>query len=95
MNRQPIPRQRAIIDRRALGERIDALAEGNGEAARGEIVTLLRDALAAGRAELAARLEARPSAGHEITGGHAFLIDQIVRLIHDHVVMASLFTFYE
>ena len=87
MNRQPIPRQRAIIDRRALGERIDALAEGKGEVARGEIVTLLRDALAAGRAELAARLEARPSAGHEITGGHAFLIDQIVRLIHDHVVM--------
>lgn len=86
MNRQPIPRQRAIIDRRALAERIDALADGKGDAARSEIVVLLRDALAAGRAELAARLEARPSAGHEITGGHAFLIDQIVRLIHDHVV---------
>ncbi len=86
MNRQPIPRQRAIIDRRVIAERIDALAADKGERARGEIVALLREALAAGRAELATRLEARPSAGHEITGGHAFLVDQIVRLIHDHVV---------
>jgi len=86
LNRQPIPRQRAIIDRRALAGRIETLAAAKGERARGEIVALLREALAAGRAELEARLEAKPSAGHEITGGHAFLIDQIVRLIHDHVV---------
>ncbi len=86
MNRQPIPRQRAIIDRRALAERIELLVADQGERARSDIVALLRDAVAAGRAELGARLEARPSAGHEITGGHAFLVDQVVRLIHDHVV---------
>jgi [protein-PII] uridylyltransferase len=86
LNRQPIPRQRAIIDRRALADRIDALAADRGERARAEIVALLREAIDDGRRELEARLEAKPSAGHEITGGHAFLTDQIVRLIHDHVV---------
>ena len=86
MNRQDIPRQRQIIDRRALAARIDALAGEQGERARPQIVALLREALDAGRAELAQRLEAAPSSGHECTGGQAFLVDQLVRLIHDHVV---------
>ena len=86
MNRQDIPRQRAIIDRRALAARIAALVEEHGDGARKPIVALLKDALDKGRAELAARLEAKPSAGHECAGGHAFLVDQLVRLIHDHVV---------
>ncbi|MCL4672863.1 MAG: bifunctional uridylyltransferase/uridylyl-removing protein, partial [Sphingomonadaceae bacterium] len=86
MNRQVIPRQRAVIDRRALAARIDALAAEHGDKARPQVVALLREALDAGRAELARRLEAAPSAGHECVGGHAFLVDQLVRLIHDHVV---------
>jgi [protein-PII] uridylyltransferase len=49
-------------------------------------VELLREALAAGRAELTERLARKPAAGHEIAHGHAFLIDQLVRVIHDHVV---------
>ena len=75
-----------MIDRRALAARIAALAGEAGEAARPQIVALLREALEAGRAELGRRLEAAPSAGHECTAGHAFLVDQLVRLIHDHVV---------
>ncbi|OZA92433.1 [protein-PII] uridylyltransferase [Altererythrobacter sp. H2] len=86
MNRQTIPRQRAILDRRTLAAQIAALAAEQGDSARPQVVALLRDALDAGRQELDRRLEAAPSAGHECTGGHAFLIDQIVRLIHDHVV---------
>ena len=86
MNRQEIPRQRQIIDRRALAARIAELAGAEGEKARPTIVAMLREALDAGRAELARRLEAAPSAGHQCTGGHAFLVDQLVRLIHDHVV---------
>ena len=86
MNRQEIPRQRQIIDRRALAARIAELAGAEGDKARPAIVALLRQALDAGRAELARRLEAAPSAGHQCTGGHAFLVDQLVRLIHDHVV---------
>ncbi|MXO70840.1 [protein-PII] uridylyltransferase [Altererythrobacter buctensis] len=82
-----IPDQRAVIDRRALVAAIDDAVEDKGAGnARGAIVTLLREALAASRAELGQRLAASPAAGHEITHGHAFLIDQIIRVVHDHVV---------
>ena len=43
-------------------------------------------ALDHGRAELGRRLDDKPSAGHEITAGYAFLIDQLLRAIHDHVI---------
>ena len=59
MNRQVIPRQRAIIDRRVLAARIEALAGEHGDKARPQIVALLREALDSGRAELARRLEKR------------------------------------
>lgn len=85
MNQTKIPKQRAIIDRRALSGGISALVAKHGGDARPEIVALLRDALDRGRAELASRLEAKPAAGHECSGGQAFLVDQIVRLLHDHV----------
>ncbi|MXO75680.1 [protein-PII] uridylyltransferase [Altererythrobacter aerius] len=86
MSAPRIPNQRAIIDRRALAEEIAGLAAQGGTAARPAIVAALKAALEAGRAELDRRLEEKPSAGHEITGGHSFLIDQVVRAIHDHVV---------
>ncbi len=80
-----VPRQRAIVDRRALAEGISALAEEKGESARQDVVEALREALEAGRAELSERLQQKPSAGHECVHGHAFLIDQLVRVIHDYV----------
>ena len=85
MNNQRIPNQRAIADRRKLTAAIDVLVEEQGEKARNDIVALLRDALEQGRAEIARRLEEKPSAGHECTAGQAFLVDQLVRVIHDHV----------
>ncbi|GAA4048841.1 [protein-PII] uridylyltransferase [Parerythrobacter jejuensis] len=85
MTQTRVPRQRAIIDRRALDAAIAGHVEGKGAKARPEILETLRDALAAGRAELSQRLLDKPSAGHEITAGHAFLVDQLVRVIHDHV----------
>ena len=82
-----IPDQRAVIDRRAIVAAIGDVVENKGAAqARSAIVALLREALAAGRAELGTRLAASPAAGHEITHGHAFLIDQVIRVVHDHVV---------
>jgi [protein-PII] uridylyltransferase len=82
-----IPHQRAIIDRRQLNDQIAALVEEHGgEGARQPIIELLKQALDDGRAEIARRLLEKPSAGHECTGGQAFLIDQILRLVHDHVV---------
>ncbi len=80
-----VPRQRAIIDRRALAEQVTALAEESGADARTQIVETLRSALDAGRAELSERLKQKPSAGHECVAGHAFLVDQLVRVIHDYV----------
>jgi [protein-PII] uridylyltransferase len=79
-----LPNQRAIIDRRALAETVAALHEAGGSTARGAIVAALKQALANGRAELDRRLIARPAAGHEITGGYSFLVDQLVRVIFDH-----------
>lgn len=85
MNLRRISGQRAIIDRRALGEEITALATLGAANARAEVVQALRSALDAGRDELGRRLAEAPSAGHECVGGHAFLIDQLVRVIHDYV----------
>lgn len=82
-----IPNQRAIIDRRELTEAIaDAVRASGGPGARGAVVELLRTALEQGRDEIARRLGEKPSAGHECAAAQAFLIDQLVRVIHDHVV---------
>ncbi len=80
-----VPGQRTIIDRRALADAVAALHAAGGEGARAEIVKVLRRALDDGRAELARRLADAPSAGHEVTGGFSFLMDQLLRVIHDHV----------
>ena len=82
-----IPHQRAVVDRRRLAAAVaDAVAELGAQKARPKIVELMRDALEAGRKELIRRLAEKPSAGHEITHGHAFLIDQLIRVLHDHVI---------
>ncbi|BDI60012.1 [protein-PII] uridylyltransferase [Qipengyuania nanhaisediminis] len=80
-----VPRQRAIIDRRALSGAIATLAREQGEAARPAVLAVLQEALEKGRTELESRLEEKPSAGHAITLGYAFLTDQLIRVIHDYV----------
>jgi len=87
MSALQIPNQRAVIDRREITEAIEAIVADRGaEAGRKEIVDLLRRALFDGRAEIARRLEDKPSAGHDVAEAQAFLIDQLVRIVHDHVV---------
>lgn len=80
-----LPRQRAIFDRRTVTETIARLVEAHGDKARPHVVTLLRNALEKGRGELGLRLSQKPSAGHECAKGHAFLTDQLLRVIYDHV----------
>ncbi|BAV65262.1 [protein-PII] uridylyltransferase [Sphingobium cloacae] len=78
--------RRAIIDRRAISDRITLLAQahrGDTMRSRGEIVRELKDALEKGREEVARRLEARPTRGREAVTAFAFLIDQILRLLYD------------
>ncbi|MFA7604138.1 MAG: [protein-PII] uridylyltransferase [Novosphingobium sp.] len=88
MSASRIANQRAIVDRRALTDAIARAvqADGGGGPARPQVVELLRAALAAGRAEIGRRLADKPSAGHDAAEAQAFLIDQLVRIIHDHVV---------
>ena len=80
-----LARQRAIFDRRTIAETIVKLVSAHGDAARPYIVTTLKNALDKGRGEIAQRLSDKPSAGHECTAGHAFLTDQLLRVIYDHV----------
>ncbi|MGB3471579.1 MAG: [protein-PII] uridylyltransferase [Erythrobacter sp.] len=77
--------QRAIFDRRTIAETIAKLVEAHGNGARPHIITTLRNALDKGRGELARRLAQKPSAGHECVLGHAFLTDQLLRVLYDHV----------
>jgi [protein-PII] uridylyltransferase len=80
-----IPQRRAIIDRRALADRLHELplADGDRAALRALAGPLFREALDHGRAEIARRLDATPARGSEIAASYAFLTDQILRLIYD------------
>ena len=71
--------RRAIIDRRALAERIAAGAKGNAAG----IGAILTEALEAGRKEVARRLVEAPARGRRAAASYAFLADQIVRLAFD------------
>ena len=84
----PIPNRRAIIDRRALADVLTELGESEKNAAgkRSSLAILLKDALKTGREEIARRLTEHPSRGREATAAQAFLIDQIIRLLHDFTV---------
>jgi [protein-PII] uridylyltransferase len=80
-----IERQRDIIDRRTLLATLSALAdEAGGEPPRSKVVEILRQALDAGRGEMRRRFEARAS-GTETVRGLSFLMDQLIRVLHDFV----------
>ena len=80
--------RRAIIDRRALWDVLVELGGSDQNAAqkRATLAVLLGDALGSGRAEIARRLGEHPSRGREATSAQAFLIDQIIRLLHDFTI---------
>ncbi|HWE77572.1 MAG TPA: [protein-PII] uridylyltransferase [Pseudolabrys sp.] len=83
----PLPaiiRQREIIDRRALGERLAALAGDRATPDRAPVVALLREVLNQGRAEIQARFETGGSAAHCVAE-QCFLVDQLVRTLFDFV----------
>ncbi len=75
-----LPHRRAIVDRRALAETIAALPE---DGLRNRAVALLKEALAAGRTEIARRLAERPTRGLEIAAAQAYLIDRLVVILFD------------
>ena len=83
MSFHEIDHQRAIVDRRAVGDRLAALRPG--QKLTGEATAILRGALEYGRAEVARRLTLEPGNGRAAAQATAFLHDQLVRLAHDFV----------
>ena len=77
-----IPNRRAIIDRRALAERIAAIDAADAPL-RAQATQLLKAALADGRTEIQRRLAAHPSRGLEASNAQAYLTDQLLRLLYD------------
>lgn len=77
-----IPNRRAIIDRRALAEQMANL-ESAGNDPRLDAARILKQALVAGREEIARRLDDKPYQGSETAAAYAFLTDQILRLAYD------------
>ena len=71
--------RRAIIDRRALAERIAGLPSG----AQAGISAILKEALEAGRAEIERRFGEEPARGRMAAACYAFLADQLLRLAFD------------
>ena len=77
--------RRAIVDRRSLSETVDAIfaREHVDTARRAAVLTLLRDALNAGRAEVKKRFETGTANSRATVHANAFLVDQILRVIYD------------
>ena len=84
-----VPDRRAIIHRRVLEESLAALIADlpkRGEPPRPPVLALLRDALAAGRAEIRRRFEAPGplhNDGPAVLAATSYLMDQLVRVIFD------------
>ena len=83
MNLPEVENRRAIIDRRAVADRIAALKPG--KTLNGEAVAILRGALEYGRAEIARRLAEEPGRGRPAAQANAYLHDQIVRIAYEFV----------
>jgi [protein-PII] uridylyltransferase len=80
-----VDNRRAIIDRRAIAERLSGARPGKRQT--GEAVAILRGALEYGRAEIAKRLSEEPGHGRAAARATAFLHDQLVRLAYEFVAV--------
>ena len=87
-----VPRQRDIIDRRAIMAALEAIARSEDmgtDARRAQVRDILKDALGKGRTEVRTRLERGEGArdagiGTGCVRANSFLIDQLVRIVHDY-----------
>ncbi|MEC8698284.1 MAG: [protein-PII] uridylyltransferase [Pseudomonadota bacterium] len=79
--------RRAIIDRIDLQERVEAILDGDlNEADRAsEVLNIYRETLKSGIAEIRSRFDDTQD-GELTVRGHCFLIDQLIRVIHDIAV---------
>jgi [protein-PII] uridylyltransferase len=80
-----IPNQRQVIDRKALVAELEALLGWSGYSSKtqGQVLDILKNALAKGRDEVRRRFEEERASGDDVVKANAFLIDQVIRVIHD------------
>jgi [protein-PII] uridylyltransferase len=78
-----IDNRRAIVDRRAVADRLASLKASKKLSS--EAGAVLREALENGRAEIARRLAREPGNGRAAAQATAFLHDQLVRVSYDFV----------
>ena len=85
IERTGIENPRGIIERRALRGAIETVvAAGLPERERrARVLTVLKEALAKGRAEVRRRFD-RGATGRAVVRANAHLVDQIVRVVYDH-----------
>src|SRR5215469_4748662 len=79
-----INRPRAVVDRRSLLARLDELAE-HGTPNQPQLVAFLKEALAAGHAEIRQRFDSDGS-GTDAAHALCFLMDQLIRVLYDFTV---------
>ncbi|OHC73431.1 MAG: [protein-PII] uridylyltransferase [Rhodospirillales bacterium RIFCSPLOWO2_12_FULL_58_28] len=80
-----IQNQHAIIDREALAGKLAEIAEWSGYSSKTHpnVLAILKDALNNGRNEVRRRFESEGAKGSEVVSANAFLVDQLMRVIHD------------
>ncbi|WP_142849160.1 [protein-PII] uridylyltransferase [Telmatospirillum sp. J64-1] len=83
-----IRKQRAIIDRLAVIRKLNEVAAQDvpKHKRRGSILDILKEAHTGGFAEIRRRFEDQHGTGSQSVREHCFLIDQLVRIIHDFAV---------
>jgi len=78
---------RAIMNRRRLMARLGEIFDrlGPGPAQRGEVLAVLKTALAEGRGEVRRRFEEEAANGMATVRAESYLVDQLIRTVYDHV----------
>lgn len=81
-------RQRELIDRKTLTEQLDSLVEvtGYSQKIQKDVLKLFKAALKEGNEEVQRRFENREANGILTVHAQAFLMDQLIRSLHDFTV---------
>ncbi|VBB69459.1 [Protein-PII] uridylyltransferase [invertebrate metagenome] len=81
---EPIPGQREIIDRKAINVRLDAIAHTQPRKKQWIMVlALLKEMVYNGRVVVRHRFEEDGASGTDVVRANSFLMDQLIRIIHD------------
>ncbi len=81
-------KRRDIIDRKALTGSLDKLASWSGysEKTRPKVLEIFKESLSKGWNEIQRRFESGEIKGAESVAAHTFLIDQLIRVLHDFTI---------